>query len=159
MARTASHNLTYEQALQRATALCLGSEHCVSDMMEKLFRWGLSRQDSERVVDYLLDEQYIDELRYARAYVSDKVRFSHWGRMKIRAMLRMLRISDADINEALDNIDEQQYLEILEGVIDAKRRSIGDDASYASRIKIIRFALQRGFEMHEIVKFVSDYED
>ena len=159
MARTASHTLTYEQALQRATALCSGSEHCVSDMMEKLSRWGLSRQDSERVIDFLLDEKYIDELRYARAYTNDKIRFSHWGRVKIRAMLCMQRISDSDINEALDNIDEQQYLEILEGVIDAKRRSIGDDASYASRTKIIRFALQRGFEMHEIVKFVSDYED
>lgn len=159
MARTASHTLTYEQALQRATALCSGSEHCVSDMMEKLSRWGLSRQDSERVVDYLLDEKYIDELRYVRAYVSDKVRFSHWGRVKIRAMLRMLRISDADINEALDDIDEQQYLNVLKDVIVAKRRSIGDDGSYASRTKIIRFALQRGFEMHEIVKFVSDYED
>lgn len=159
MARTASHTLTYEQALQRATALCSGSEHCVSGMMEKLSRWGLSRQDSERVIDFLLDEKYIDELRYARAYTNDKIRFSHWGRVKIRAMLRMQRISDSDINEALDNIDEQQYLEILEGVIDAKRRSIGDDASYASRTKIIRFALQRGFEMHEIVKFVSDYED
>lgn len=159
MARTASHTLTYEQALQRATALCSGSEHCVSDMMEKLSRWGLSKQDSERVVDYLLDEKYIDELRYARAYANDKFRFSHWGRVKIRAMLRMQRISDSDINEALDNIDEQQYLEILEGVIETKRRSIGDDASYASRTKIIRFALQRGFEMHEIVKFVSDYED
>lgn len=159
MARTASHTLTYEQALQRATALCSGSEHCVSDMMEKLSRWGLSRQDSERVIDFLLDEKYIDELRYARAYTNDKIRFSHWGRVKIRAMLRMQRISDSDINEALDNIDEQQYLEILEGVIETKRRSIGDDGSYASRAKIIRFALQRGFEMHEIVKFVSDYED
>lgn len=159
MARTASHTLTYEQALQRATALCSGSEHCVSDMMEKLSRWGLSRQDSERVIDFLLDEKYIDELRYARAYTNDKIRFSHWGRVKIRAMLRMQRISDSDINEALDNIDEQQYLEILEGVIETKRRSIGDDGSYALRTKIIRFALQRGFEMHEIVKFVSDYED
>ena len=159
MARIASHTLTYEQALQRATALCSGSEHCVSDMMEKLSRWGLSRQDSERVVDYLLDERYIDGLRYARAYVSDKVRFSHWGRVKIRAMLRMQRISDSDINEALGNIDEQRYMEILEDLIDAKRRSIGDDASYASRSKIIRFDLQRGFEMHEIVKFGSDYED
>ena len=159
MAKTASHTPTYEQALQRATALCSAAEHCIYDMSEKLYRWGLTKQDSEKVIDYLLDEKYIDERRYALAYTNDKFRFSHWGRVKIRAMLRMQRISDSDINEALDNIDEQQYLEILEGVIDAKRRSIGDDASYASRTKIIRFALQRGFEMHEIVKFVSDYED
>jgi regulatory protein len=119
----------------------------------------VSKQDADRVIDALLDEKYIDERRYAIAYANDKMRFSHWGRVKIRAMLRMQRIPDADIGEALDCIDERQYMDVLESVISAKRRSLGNDASYASRIKIIRFALQRGFEMHEIVKFVSDNED
>ena len=159
MARTASHTLTYEQALQRAASLCSASEHCISDISEKLYRWGLSKQDADRVMDVLIDEKYIDERRYAIAYANDKMRFSHWGRVKIRAMLRMQRIPDADIGEALDCIDERQYMDVLESVISAKRRSLGNDASYASRIKIIRFALQRGFEMHEIVKFVSDNED
>ena len=159
MAKIASHTLTYEQALQRAASLCSGSEHCISDIMDKLCRWGVPKQDCEKVIDVLIDGKYIDERRYARAYVNDKVRFSHWGRLKIRAMLRMHHISDTDINEALEDIDIQQYMEVLADVIAAKRRSINDDGSYVSRAKIIRFALQRGFEMHEIVKFVSDYED
>jgi regulatory protein len=159
MAKTASHTLTYEQALQRAMALCSASEHCISDINEKLYRWGLSKQDSDRVTDYLLDEKFIDERRFALAYANDKYRFSHWGRVKIRAMLCMLRISDTDISEALDSIDEQRYMEILKDVINSKRKSICDDGSYASRAKIIRFALQRGFEMHEIAKFISDYEE
>lgn len=157
MAKLASHTLTFEQALQRAASLCCGSEHCVSDIREKLFRWGVSKDDAERVVDLLLDEKYIDESRYARAYVNDKVRFSHWGRVKIRAMLRMQHISDAHISEALDGIDEEEYLGVLEGVVDAKRRSLGGGNDYASRAKIIRFAMQRGFEMQEISKFISEY--
>ena len=84
----------------------------------------------------LLDGKYIDERRYARAYVNDKVRFSHWGRIKIRAMLRMQHISDADINEALEDIDIQQYMEVLADVIAAKRRSIDDDGSYALSRKL-----------------------
>ena len=159
MAKTASHTLTYEQALQRAMALCSASEDCISDINEKLYRWGLSRQDSERVIDHLIDEKFTDERRFALAYANDKYRFSHWGKVKIRAMLCMLRISDTDISEALDSIDEQRYMEILKDVINSKRKSIGDDGSYASRAKIIRFALQRGFEMHEIAKFISDYEE
>ncbi|MBQ5642781.1 MAG: RecX family transcriptional regulator [Bacteroidaceae bacterium] len=157
MAKSASPTLTFEQGLQRAAALCCASEHCIADISEKLFRWGVAKSDSERIIDTLLDEKYIDESRYALAYTRDKVRFSHWGRVKIRAMLRMQHISDNDISHAFDGIDEEEYLDILKGVIEGKRRTMGESESYASRAKLIRFALQRGFEMHEITKFISEY--
>lgn len=156
MARTASRALTFEQALQRAASLCSSSEHCISDISEKLYKWGVSKDDSEAIIDRLVDEKYIDELRYATAYANDKVRFSHWGRVKIKTMLRMQRISDADIMAALDTIDPEEYEKVLERVIDGKRSSLGCDDSYESRVKTIRFALQRGFEMQEITKFVAD---
>ena len=157
MARNVSRALSFEQGLQRAAALCSQSECCVADITEKLLRWGISREDSNRIVDRLIDEKYIDESRYAIAYVRDKVRFSHWGRVKIKSMLRMLRISEPDISNAFDLFDEDEYLAVLEGVIETKRRSLPEADSYASRVKLIRFALQRGFEMHEITKFISEY--
>ena len=149
--------LNFEQALQRAASLCSQSERCVTDIAEKLHRWGVSREDSDSIVDRLLDGKYIDESRYALAYVRDKVRFSHWGRVKIRSMLRMQRISETDITNAFDSFDEEEYLNVLEGVIESKRRTLPEAESYASRVKLIRFALQRGFEMHEITKFISEY--
>jgi regulatory protein len=121
-----------------------------------LLRWGVSREDSDRIIDRLIDEKYIDESRYALAYVRDKVRFSHWGRVKIKSMLRMLRISEQDISNAFDSFDEDEYLGVLEGVIESKRKTLPEAESYASRVKLIRFALQRGFEMHEIAKFISE---
>lgn len=157
MAKTASHTLTFEQALQRAASLCSGSEHCISDIEEKLHRWGVTKADAKRVIDTLIDEKYIDEIRYATAYTRDKLRFSHWGRIKIRTMLRAQRISEADINNAFDNIDQEEYLGILESIISKKRQTMDDAESYASRAKLIRFAMQRGFEMHEITKFISEY--
>lgn len=157
MAKLASRTLTFEQALQRAASLCCSAEHCISDIREKLFRWGVSKDDADKVVGCLLDEKYIDESRYAKAYANDKFKFSHWGRIKIRTMLRMQHISDVDISEALDDIDNDEYLCVLAGVVKAKRRSLGDADDYASRAKIIRFALQRGFEMQEISKFISEY--
>ena len=129
----------------------------MADITEKLLRWGISREDSNRIVDRLIDEKYIDESRYALAYVRDKVRFSHWGRVKIKSMLRMLRVSEQDIRNAFDSFDEDEYLAVLEGVIETKRRTLPEADSYASRVKLIRFALQRGFEMHEITKFISEY--
>ena len=157
MIRNVSRVLNFEQGLQRAAGLCCQSEHCVADITEKLLRWGISREDANRIVDRLIDEKYIDESRYAIAYVRDKVRFSHWGRVKIKSMLRMLRISEPDISNAFDLFDEDEYLAVLEGVIETKRRSLPEADSYTSRVKLIRFALQRGFEMHEITKFISEY--
>lgn len=157
MAKTALRQLTYEQALTRATSLCSASEYCIHDINEKLYRWGISNTDSERIIDYLLDEKYIDEARYAQAYTNDKLRFSHWGRIKIKSMLRMKHISDRDINNAFDNISEEEYESILRDIIKGKAKSEGDAEDYASRAKIIRFALQRGFEMGEITKFISEY--
>ena len=157
MIRNVSRVLNFEQGLQRAAGLCCQSEHCVADITEKLLHWGVSREDSDRIIDRLIDEKYIDESRYALAYVRDKVRFSHWGRVKIKSMLRMLRISEQDIRNAFDSFDEDEYLAVLEGVIETKRRSLPEADSYASRVKLIRFALQRGFEMHEITKFISEY--
>ena len=157
MTRNVSRVLNFEQGLQRAAALCCQSEHCVADITEKLLRWGVSREDSDRIIDRLVDEKYIDESRYALAYVRDKVRFSHWGRVKIKSMLRMLRVSEQDIRNAFDSFDEDEYLGVLEGVIESKRKTLPEAESYASRVKLIRFALQRGFEMHEITKFISEY--
>lgn len=156
MIRNVSRVLNFEQGLQRAAGLCCQSEHCVADITEKLLRWGVSREDSDRIIDRLIDEKYIDESRYALAYVRDKVRFSHWGRVKIKSMLRMLRISEQDISNAFDSFDEDEYLGVLEGVIESKRKTLPEAESYASRVKLIRFALQRGFEMHEIAKFISE---
>ena len=156
MTRNVSRVLNFEQGLQRAAGLCCQSEHCVADITEKLLRWGVSREDSDRIIDRLVDEKYIDESRYALAYVRDKVRFSHWGRVKIKSMLRMLRISEQDISNAFDSFDEDEYLGVLEGVIESKRKTLPEAESYASRVKLIRFALQRGFEMHEIAKFISE---
>lgn len=157
MTRNVSRVLNFEQGLQRAAALCCQSEHCVADITERLLRWGVSREDSDRIIDRLIDEKYIDESRYALAYVRDKVRFSHWGRVKIKSMLRMLRVSEQDISNAFDSFDEDEYLGVLENVIESKRRTLPEAESYASRVKLIRFALQRGFEMHEITKFISEY--
>ena len=156
MTRNVSRVLNFEQGLQRAAGLCCQSELCVADITEKLLRWGVSREDSDRIIDRLIDEKYIDESRYALAYVRDKVRFSHWGRVKIKSMLRMLRISEQDISNAFDSFDEDEYLGVLEDVIESKRRTLPEAESYASRVKLIRFALQRGFEMHEIAKFISE---
>lgn len=158
MATYASRQLTFEQALSRAASLCSTSEHCIAEITEKLARWGMSQAQSDDIINRLLDEKYIDESRYAMAYARDKLRFSHWGRVKIRMMLRMQHIPDSLIREALDALDPQEYTDIAQQVIKAKMRSTDFTDSYTASAKVIRFAMQRGFETEEIKKYLNSQD-
>ena len=159
MTKNVSPSLTSDEAFRRAAALCSTSEHCISDITEKLQSWGVEDTLACSVVERLLEERYIDERRYAFAFVSDKLRFSRWGKVKIRAALRLQHIPEACISEALKEVDAEEYRLILHEVLSGKAASLKDPRSYASRTKLIRFALQRGFEMDEVLKFVQDTEE
>ncbi len=139
--------ITLAEALSRLQALCAGREICAYDAEQKLFKWGLSASDRERIVDSLIDDRFIDETRYARSYVNDKFRFDKWGRIKIGYALKMKRLSSVVIDEALLAIDEASYLENLTQLLASKQRTLKSDLSPQElHAKLYRFALTRGFE-------------
>lgn len=138
--------LTPPEALHRAAALCSSAEHCTADIREKLARWGVTEADSCTIIDRLVQERFIDEQRYAVAFVKDKFRFSGWGRIKMRYALQQKRIDGSDIDHALATLDEEQYNDRLLELLQAKSRSIRDDDPEARRAKLFRFATSRGFE-------------
>lgn len=138
--------LTPPEALHRAAALCSSAEHCTADIREKLARWGVTEADSRTIIDRLVQERFIDEQRYAVAFVKDKFRFSGWGRIKMRYALQQKRIDGSDIDHALATLDEEPYNDRLLELLQAKSRSIRDDDPEARRAKLFRFAASRGFE-------------
>lgn len=146
-----------EVALNKAAALCSGSEHCKSQVMEKLSLWNVSPQDACDIIDRLVKEKYIDNSRFARAYCHDKFRFAHWGRIKIRQMLRHLRINDEEIEEGMAAINEEDYLETLEDVLRAKDRTLKDKDKYLRKGKLVRHLLSRGFETELAISAVDSY--
>lgn len=137
---------TYEQALARAAALCSGSEHCSSEIRKKLLLCGLSPTQTEKAISYLIDENYIDNKRFCRAYCLDKFRYNHWGRIKITQMLRMLEMDTSDINEGLEAIPEEEYQEVLQHILEQKNKQLKDSDPYIRKGKLVRHALSRGFE-------------
>ncbi len=147
--------LTYEQALSRAASLCSGSEHCSSEIRKKVIQWGLTPTQAEDIISYLEKEKYIDNTRFCRAYCLDKFRYNHWGRIKINQMLRMLEMDSLDINEGLEAIPEEEYLEVLTHVLEQKNRQLKDSDPYIRKGKLTRHALSRGFETHLIIEAVS----
>ncbi|MBQ4460430.1 MAG: RecX family transcriptional regulator [Bacteroidaceae bacterium] len=144
--------LTYEQALLRAASLCSGSEHCSSEIRKKLLLWGVTSSQAEKIILYLINEKYIDNKRFCRAYCLDKFRYNHWGRIKIGQMLRMLEMKNEDINEGLESINEEDYKEVLLHILTQKNRQLKDSDPYIRKGKLIRHALSKGFESYLITE-------
>ena len=108
-------------------------------------RWELDETAQNRIVARLVKERYIDDERYARAFVKDKIRYNKWGRRKVQQALWLKHI-DADIQQrVLDEIDEKEYLDVLRPLLKQKRKSIKAESDYELNQKLVRFALGRGF--------------
>ena len=114
---------------------------------------------AEKVVARLVKERFIDEERYSRAFVRDKFRYNHWGRVRIEQELKRKKIAQRHINEALEEIDEKDNLKALREMIQKKRPSVKGKNEYEIKGKLIRFALGRGFQMDDIIKVVGNLED
>ena len=149
--------ISKEVALGKAASLCSLSEHCSSQIEEKLSSWGVSSEDAEDIINRLVEEKFIDNTRFARAYCHDKFLYSHWGRVKIRQMLRHLRLNDEEIEEGMTTIQEETYLQTLDDVLRQKDRTLRDTDKYQRKGKLMRHLLSRGFEMELALRAVDDY--
>jgi len=150
--------LTHDQniAYDKAAFLCSRSEHCTSDIQEKLKLWGLSAEDSEPVIEKLTAEKYIDNERFVRAYVKDKFRFNHWGKQKIAFMLRSKNISSEIMELAFEEIEDEGYSNELRKILTDKEKSIKAKDQYDKRNKLMRFAMGRGFESVQIYAVLKE---
>ena len=153
-----------QEAYLQLAALCAQAEHCEQEMRDKMKRWELDEMVQNHVIDRLTEERYIDNERYARAFVKDKIRYNKWGRRKVQQALWMKRI-DTDIQQrVLDEIDEKEYLDVLRPLLKQKRKSIKAENDYELNQKLVRFALSRGFTFDIIrqclnVDEIDEYEE
>lgn len=143
--------MSAEEARLKAEAYCSLSEHCKSEVLGKLQQWGAPEKTWEAILNHLEKERYVDESRYATFFVRDKYRFNQWGRIKIAQSLRMKHIPSACIDEAMEEIDEQEYLNILTSLLKKKVRSIKASNDYERNGKLVRFAAGHGYEIGGIL--------
>lgn len=147
--------MTADEILYKLAARCSVSELCLSDITAKLDKYDLPEEEKTRILRHLVEEKYVDDGRYAKAYVRDKYRFNKWGRIKIAQGLRMKGIDSETIDSAMEAIDEEEYLEILSDLIKAKRKSTKGRNEYEINGKLYRFAAGRGFEYDAIRRVVN----
>lgn len=140
----------YKQAWAFATRFCSQAEHCQSEISLKIKRFELSGSEMEKLFEALKAEKYLDNNRYAKAFVNDKMRFAKWGKLKIQYMLQEKGICKKDIEKALDGIDIDAYNSILLELLQQKKNTLKANSDFELNAKITRFALSRGFEYNEI---------
>lgn len=148
--------ITEQQALQRLTLLCSQGEHCQKEILEKIQKWGIVEDAQARIMAYLIDERYVDDTRYCRGYIHDKMEYNHWGRRKIEQGLFAKGISRTISNPLFDEIDPDRWIELLRPLIQQKRRSTKGRNDYEINQKLLRFAIGRGFLYDEARQCIGD---
>ena len=149
---------TEQEAYLTLAALCAQAEHCQWEMMEKMRRWEVDDAVQARVMERLVKERYVDDERYARAFVKDKVRYNKWGRRKVEQALWQKHIADDIRSRVLDEVDDEEYLSVLRPLLMQKRKSTKAQSDYELNQKLMRFALGRGFT-YDIIRQCIDVEE
>ena len=122
-------------------------------------RWELPEGVADKIIKRLQDERYIDEQRYAHAFVRDKFRYNHWGWIRIEQELKRRGIAQEYIDEAKEEISEDANLEALRKIIESKRRTMKGKNEYEVNAKLFRFALSRGFSYEDIKEVIGAPSD
>ncbi len=147
---SAGKPMSEEQALARLTALCASAEHCTGEMIDKMTQWEISEEAQARIMEHLVKNKYIDDERYCRAFVHDKMEYNHWGRRKIEQALYVKHVDKAIQKTVLDEIPDEDFIDILRPLIVQKRRQTRANSEYEMNMKLMRFAASRGFTIEQI---------
>ncbi len=155
------NTMTEQEAFLRLATLCAQAEHCEYEMLEKMRRWQLPDEAQARVMQRLVSERYVDNNRYALAFARDKVKYNKWGRRKVEQALWQKHIADDIRQQVLADISDRDYIAVLRPLLQQKHRSVKARNDYELRMKLIQFALGRGFTMDVIRQCINtdDAED
>lgn len=156
--------LTEPQALNRAAAYCSKAERCEWDVRKKLLAWELENDAVKRILDRLKKERYLDNARFSRSFINDKLKFNKWGKAKIIFELKKRQIPESIYNPILDEFSGDEFEEQLMHILSVKIKSVKAKNDYEKKSKLIRFALGRGFSMDLAIRCVNkllggDYEE
>lgn len=142
--------LTPSQALLKAANFCAYQERSHHEVTQRLAEWGIYGIDAQEILLQLIEQNYLNEERFAIAFAGGKFRVKQWGRVKIKQELKMHKVSDYCINKALQEIDEEVYLATLQDEIDKKWQQTKDANVLSKRAKVARYLIGRGFEQELI---------
>ena len=156
MPKSPAKSLTPDQVLDKMAKYCAYQERCVKDVSDKLKTFDILEQDKAKILEYLLDNRFVSDERFAKSFVRGKVNQSGWGMNKIRFHLMRKGIDKELIDEALGQTDEEVYRQRLADIMKAKAKTVKADSDYERKRKLAAYAMQKGFESHLVWEVLKD---
>lgn len=152
--------LTKEQAWQKIKHYCSYQERCHAEAKEKLYSFGLIKQDTEELLCRLIEENHLNEERFAISFAGGRFRLKKWGRVKIKYALKQKRVSEYCIKKALQQINDEQYEQALKKLAIQKWRATKGEGInwFAKMSKTTDFLLQKGYEPELIRKELESFQ-
>ena len=149
--------MTTEEAIERMKKYCADAERSTHDVKTKLAQLNIPDHDMQQIIRVLHDEKFIDDARYANAYTSEKLNLDLWGKAKITDALRKKNIDESIINQALENINDREYMEKLHLVLQKKYRDVKTGNAPDDAKRVMMFAMSRGFEEELITDWLESH--
>ena len=147
---------TKEQSLQKAKQYCAYQERCHSEVKEKLYSFGLYKKEVEDLLSQLIEENYLNEERFAIQFAGGRFRIKHWGRVKIKYELKQKQVSEYCIKKALAAIDETGYIKQLQKLFDQKVKALKSEKNiFIKKRKLQDHLLQKGFETDLVRRLIT----
>ena len=145
------------QALQKTRLYCASQERSHAEVKQKLHSYGLGKNDVEQILSQVIEEDYLNEERFAAAYARGKFRMKQWGRIKIRYELKQKRVSEYCIKKAMKEIEEEEYAKTLRKLLEGKLMDLKTEKNALIRKKkAVDYLLQKGYEMEMILSFFKE---
>ena len=145
------------KALSKAQKYCAYQERSQQEVRDKLYSFGLHRNEVENLITELIDSGFLKESRFATAFAGGKFRVKKWGKVKIRRALEEKKVSEPLIRKALSEIEERDYKTALKELIKAHSKKVVEPNAFKRKYKIASFAIRRGFEAEMVWEVVNDY--
>ena len=158
MAKQSAKPLTPDQVLDKMAKYCAYQERCVKDVRDKLKAFDLPQEGKHEILDYLLDNRFVNDERYAKSFVRGKINQSGWGVNKIRFHLIQKGIDKDIIEEALGQTDEEVYRQRLIDILKTKTKTIKADSDFEKKRKLAAYAMQKGFEGALVWEVLKDLD-
>ena len=147
----------YKRILAKMCSLCARGEKCEFDIIQKLTKLEVDNESQQKIIEYLVSNSFINNQRYANAFVNDKFKFNKWGKQKIKQNLKFKRIESIYIDASLSSLDNGDYKKVLVYVLEKKRKQIKDKDELIVRQKLLNHAVSKGFEMDLIFEIITTH--
>ena len=149
--------LTKEQSLQKLRHYCGYQERCHAEVKTKLYELGIRKADHDEIIATLIEENYLNEERFAISFARGKFRMKQWGRVKIKYELKQKQVSEYCVRKALEQINEEEYKKTLQHLYEEKWNSLkGETNRFAKLTKARDYLLQKGYEVDLVMAFINN---